>query len=107
MASSETEKPAPAVARTGLQNPDRSGGLIDQTSTPNCAASQTKLLPRHHNRALARLAYYRDRVDLATSLMQHALDLREQLTFGLDLDEMRDQVDALKRAVAVYAQRAS
>jgi hypothetical protein len=64
--------------------------------------------PRHHNRLLARLDYYSARVDRATQLMQHALDLREQLTWGgIDIDAIRDQVDALRRGVAAYAQRAS
>ena len=63
--------------------------------------------PRYHNRALARLAYYRDRVDLATSLMQRAIDLQEQLTWGLDLDHMRDEVSAFTRDVLTYRQSAS
>ena len=64
--------------------------------------------PRYHNRLLARLDYYRARVDRASELMQRALDLREQLTWGgIDIDAMRDQVDALRRGIAAYAQRAS
>ena len=97
-----TEKAAPRMLRDG-----RNAGGLGHPTSENHGDGRASILPRHHNRMIARLDWARSRVDRATELMQHALDLREQLGSGLDLEAMRDQVDAFKRAVAVYAQRAS
>jgi len=44
----------------------------------------------------------RDRLDRATDLLIQALDLRERLWFGADLDLMVDEVQAFKRACDAY-----
>lgn len=44
----------------------------------------------------------RERLDRSVSLLNHALDLHERLWFGLDLDDMRVEVDALKYAVKAH-----
>jgi hypothetical protein len=44
----------------------------------------------------------RDRLDCDTALMQRAIDLRERLWFGLDLDDMRAEVAAFKRACSNF-----
>jgi hypothetical protein len=63
--------------------------------------------PRNHNRLLAHLDWRRQRLDRASDLIEQAIDLREQLHWGIDLDHARDLVDTLKRGVAAYAQSAS
>ena len=63
--------------------------------------------PRNHNRLLARFHYARQRLDRGVDLMQEANDLREQLGWGLDLDDMTAAVDSFKRGVAAYRQEAS
>ena len=63
--------------------------------------------PRNHNRLLVRLAYARARLDRGVDLLNHALDLRQQLGFGCDLDVMVDLVREFKGAVAAYRQGAS
>jgi hypothetical protein len=63
--------------------------------------------PRNHNRLLVRLDFARARLDRGVDLMERAIELRQQLQWGLDLDDMRDQVDAFKRDVATNRQEAS
>ena len=96
MASSDTVKAAEASASSDLPKSDQLGGKIGSANKPTRASSQTK-----YNRAIARLDYYRA-LDRATQLMQHALDLRERLTFGLDLGDMVDEVHRFKRAISVW-----
>jgi hypothetical protein len=50
------------------------------------------------NQLIAQLDRTRGRLDRATDLLNQSFDLREMLWFGCDLDLMRDQVDAFKRA---------
>ena len=47
----------------------------------------------------------RARLDKSVQLLNWALDLRELLWCGLDLDEMRDQVTDLKRDLASHKRR--
>lgn len=51
---------------------------------------------------VAALDAARRRIDADTRLMQWALDLREQLWLGLDLEEMADQVAQFKRAYRTH-----
>jgi hypothetical protein len=48
----------------------------------------------------------RDRLDEEVDLMQRALDLREQLTWGLDLEILRDGVADWRREVEQRKRRA-
>ena len=63
---------------------------------------------RHDQRLLIRRDYGRARLDRGVDLMQRALELREQLEWGIfDLDEAIAEVRAFKGAVAQYRKDAS
>ena len=62
--------------------------------------SKTELL-----RLSPRFAAARCRLDAAVDLLNRALDLRELLWCGIDLDHARDLVAALKRDVQVHGGR--
>jgi hypothetical protein len=47
----------------------------------------------------------RNRLDRSTELLARSLDLREQLWFGLDLDDMRDEIDALELVAEAHKRR--
>jgi hypothetical protein len=51
---------------------------------------------------IAQLDLARARLDRATDLMSRALDLREALEWGLDLDDMAREVESFKRDVTRY-----
>ncbi len=51
---------------------------------------------------LARLDAARARLDASVLLLGQALDLREQLWWGIDLDDARDNVNAIKYAVKAH-----
>jgi hypothetical protein len=46
----------------------------------------------------AKLDEARARLDHKIDLLQRSIDLREQLEWGLDLESMMEEVEALKRA---------
>jgi hypothetical protein len=54
---------------------------------------------------LAQLDAARRRVDRATELLERSLDLRERLQWGLDLDDMVEEVRVFKRDCRVFARR--
>jgi hypothetical protein len=79
-----------------------------RTSTAKCPLQgNSQSPPHHHNRLLIRLDYARRRLDRGVDLMERAIELRQQLQWGLDLDHVRDQVDAFKRDIVTYRQEAS
>lgn len=51
---------------------------------------------------LGELDAARARLNAGLDLIDRSFELREQLQWQLDLDHMRDQVSALKRAVAAH-----
>jgi hypothetical protein len=54
---------------------------------------------------ITRLDHARANLDEGVALLAYALNLRELLFFGIDLDEMRDRIDELKREVAALKRR--
>jgi hypothetical protein len=57
--------------------------------------------PLNH-RLIAQLDRARARIDAASDLLQQAMDIRERLYFGADMDDMRDQVDEFRRDVDAH-----
>ena len=64
--------------------------------------STTTLVKSPDRDALKALDVARDRLDVGTALLNQALDLRERLWFGADLDLMVDEVRAFERACDAY-----
>jgi hypothetical protein len=54
------------------------------------------------NALVVQLCDARDRLDASVNLLGLALDLREQLWWGFDLDDARAEVDLLKYAVKAH-----
>jgi hypothetical protein len=58
------------------------------------------------NATVGALNQARDRLDKSIRLLTWSLDLRELLWLGLDLNDMRDEVAAIKRAAQSHMRRA-
>ena len=71
--------------------------LLDQPIiTPSSGSAQ----PRPDQ--VSQLDAARARLDASVLLLEHALDLREQLWWSIDLDDARAEVAALKYAVKAH-----
>ena len=113
MCPRHSEKPVPALTGNGLQEVGHAGGLNTSLNSEPQHRTQDFILPRRKagrpsaagpaipTRSvdiIAKLDAARATLDRDTKLIQWALDIREQLEFGLDLDLMAGEVAALKRA---------
>ena len=58
--------------------------------------------PLDHNSLLAQFERAERRLNRGTYLLGHALDLRERLWWGLDLDAMTAEVDQFRRACMAW-----
>jgi hypothetical protein len=74
----------------------------DDIASP-VGAGKTQITYVSSNELIAALCDARDRLDEGVELLNEALDLREQLEWGvLDLDHARGAVSQLGRAVLVH-----
>lgn len=90
---------------------DEAGALAKiEISLGHSTGSPRHTLSRDASQASQRLLVFRyraarARVDAGLDLIDRALDLRERLYFGLDLDDMAAEVRDFKRAVEAHRRR--
>jgi hypothetical protein len=88
----------------GLREGCRPGQLDNPLDSETQESAQVvSLADRRAERLLARLDYYRAKIDRAVDLIEGAHALRELLHMGvMDLDDAVGAVDSFKRAVAAF-----
>jgi hypothetical protein len=91
MRSPNAERPAHWGVNGPHREDDLAGWLINS--------------PNSNSHLITQLNCSRARLDKSVKLLNWALDLREQLYFGLDLDDAVAEVERLKRAATAIARK--
>jgi hypothetical protein len=100
MAPRNATKPATGEVN-GLRVGGGSAGKLDLPDSALRISTQAVLPPRNNDRVVE-LDGARRRLDHGVDLMQEAIELRQQLYFGLDLDHAVELVEQFKRAVDAH-----